>query len=92
MATLTTFSSSLIVLVAAASSALMVLTWIAAERTGQRKVRFVAAAFGVHFLKSAIVAYGLFTASIGHEVLEVVEAAFDATMITLLAIPFWVRQ
>lgn len=69
----------------------MVLTWVAAERTGHRKVRFVAAAFAVHFAKSAIVAGGLFTRAIGHEVLEVVEAVFDLAMVTLLFIPFWTR-
>lgn len=92
MSSLTTFSSTLVLIVALVSFALMVLTWIAANRTGHQKVRFVAAAFGVHFLKSTIVAYGLFTRSIGHEVLEVVEAVFDFAMITLLAIPFWWRR
>lgn len=70
----------------------MVVTWMAANRTGHTKVRFVAAAFGVHFLKSTIVAYGLFTRSIGHEVLELVESLFDFVMVTLLAIPFWARR
>lgn len=92
MASLTTFSSALVLVVALVSFTLMVLTWIAADRTGHQKVRFVAAAFGVHFLKSAIVSYGLFTRSIGHETLEVVEAVFDFAMITLLAIPFWWRR
>lgn len=91
MSALTLFSSTLVLIVAIVSFVLMVLTWTAAERTGHRKVRYVAAAFGVHFVKSAIVAYGLFTVSIGHEILEVVEAVFDALMIALLAIPFWAR-
>lgn len=92
MPALTLFSSTLVLLVAIASLVLMVLTWMAAQRTGHRKVRYVAAAFGVHFVKSAIVAFGLFTGSIGHEILEVVEAVFDALMIALLAIPFWARS
>lgn len=92
MPMLTTFSSVLALAVAIASFVLMILTWMAANRTGHRKVRYVAAAFGVHFVKSAVVAYGLFTGSIGHEILEVVEAVFDAAMITLLAIPFWARS
>lgn len=91
MASLTTFSSTLVLLVALVSAVLAVLTWMAAERTGHRKVRFVAAAFAVHFIKSAIVAFGLITRDIGHETLEVVEAVFDATMIGLLAVPFWAR-
>lgn len=92
MPMLTTFSSTLVLLVAIASLVLMVLTWIAANRTGHRKVRYVAAAFGVHFAKSTIVAYALFTGRLGHEVVEVIEAVFDALMITLLAIPFWARS
>lgn len=92
MVTLTSISSTLVLIVALVSFVLMVLTWIAANRTGHNKVRFVAAAFGVHFAKSGIVAYGLFTRSIGHEVLEVVEAGFDFTMVMLLAIPFWWRR
>lgn len=92
MSSLSTFSSTLVAIVALASFVLMVLTWVAANRTGHRKVRYVAAAFGVHFLKSSIVAYALFTLSIEHEVLEVVEAVFDAAVITLLAIPFWARS
>lgn len=91
MTALALFSSTLVLVVGIVSFLLMVLTWMAAERTGHRKVRFVAAAFGVHFVKSAIVAYGLFTGLIGHEVLEVVEAVFDAAMIALLAIPFWAQ-
>jgi uncharacterized membrane protein len=92
MSSLSTFSSMLVLVVAIVSLVLMILTWMAANRTGHRKVRYVAAAFGVHFVKSSIVAYGLFTGSIGHEILEVVEAVFDALMIALLAIPFWARS
>lgn len=92
MATLTTFSTTLVLIIATVSFVLMLLTWMAANRTGHRKVRYVAAAFGVHFVKSSSVAYGLFTGTIGHEVLEVVEAVFDALMIALLAIPFWARS
>ena len=92
MATLSDFSSTLVLVLAIVSFVLMVMTWMAADRTGHRKVRYVAAAFGMHFAKSTTVAYGLFTGSIGHEVLEVVEAVFDALMITLLAIPFWARS
>lgn len=92
MSSLSVFSSTLVLIVAIVSLVLMVLTWMAAERTGHRKVRYVAAAFAVHFVKSSIVAYGLFTGSIGHEILEVVEAVFDALMIALLAIPFWARS
>lgn len=91
MPSITTFSTAVVTVVAVVSAVLTVLTWMAAERTGYRKVRFVAAAFFVHFVKSAIVAYGLFTQRIGHEVLEVVEGAFDLVMVTLMFVPFWSR-
>lgn len=91
MAWLTMFSSTVVTIAAAVSLALTILTYLAAVRTGHQKVKFVSAAFGVHFVKSSIVAFGLFTGSIGHEILEVVEAVFDLTMVTLLAIPFWAR-
>jgi hypothetical protein len=85
------FSVTIVALAALVSLALTILTWMAAIRLGQGKIKFVAAAFGVHFVKSTIVAFGLFTGSLGHEVLEVIEAVFDLTMVTLLAIPFWAR-
>lgn len=91
MATLSAFSSLVVALVALVSGILTVLTWMAAERTGRRKVRFVAAAFFVHFTKSAVVAYGLVTRDIGHEILETVEGGFDLLMVTLLFVPFWSR-
>ena len=91
MASLSALSSFVVAIVALVSAVLTVLTWMAAERTGHRKVRFVAAAFFVHFAKSTIVAYGLFTRDIGHEVLEIVEGGFDLVMVTLMFVPFWSR-
>ena len=88
MAYLTTFSITMVAIAAALSLVLAILTYMAAVRMGQKKVKFVAAAFGVHFVKSTIVAYGLLTGRLGHEVLEVVEAVFDVAMVLLLAIPF----
>jgi len=76
-------------MVAVVSLTLTILTWRAAERTGQRKVRFIAAAFGVHFMKSTLVAILLSTNSLAHEAIEIMEAIFDLAMVTLLFIPFW---
>lgn len=90
--TLRTFSSTLVTIVALTSLILTILTWIAYRRTGQQKVRYVAGAFGVHTIKGTIVAYGLSTGTLPHEVLEVIEAVFDAAMVTLLFIPFWTRN
>lgn len=91
MASLTTFSTVTVGIVAVVSAVLMVLTWLAARRTGHRKVRFVAAAFGVHAAKSAIVAGMLVTRAVGHEAIELMEALFDLAMVTLMFIPFWSR-
>jgi uncharacterized membrane protein YadS len=84
-------SGTVVGFVAVVSFTLMVLTWLAAKRIGQRKVFFVAAAFGVHFVKSVVVAIALVTGVLEHEVLEMVAAVFDLGMVTLLFIPFWVR-
>lgn len=91
MVSLTTFSTVTVGIVALVSAVLMVLTWIAANRTGQRRVRFVAAAFGVHAAKSTIVAAMLVTRALGHEAIELIEAVFDLAMVTLMFIPFWTR-
>ncbi|MFA5860060.1 MAG: hypothetical protein WDA16_00045 [Candidatus Thermoplasmatota archaeon] len=87
--TLTSFSIWIVSMVAVVSLTLTILTWRAAERTGQRKVRFIAAAFGVHFMKSTLVAILLSTNSLAHEAIEIMEAIFDLAMVTLLFIPFW---
>lgn len=89
MATLTTFSSTLVGIVAIVSFVLMALIWTAYKRTGYGKIRFVAGAMGVHGLKSTIVAFGLYTGSIHHEILEVIEGVFDFTMVVLIFLPFW---
>lgn len=88
---LTLYSSLVVALVAIVSYTLMVLTWIAANRTGHTRIRFVSAAFGVHGVKSTFIAIALLTQLVEHELLEMIEALFDLVMVTLLAIPFWAR-
>lgn len=88
---ITTFSTAFVATVAVVSLVLTVLTVVAARRTGHRRVYFVAGALGMLFLKSAIAAFGLATASIPHEHLEVVQGAFDLAMVALLAAPFLLR-
>lgn len=87
--TLTSFSVWIVSIVAVVSLTLTILTWRAAERTGQRKVRFIAVAFGVHSTKSALVAFFLSTNGLAHQAIEIMEAVFDLAMVTLLFIPFW---
>lgn len=89
MVTLTGFSTTVVTIVALVSLTLTTLTWIAYNRTQHPKVRYVAGAFLVHTVKSTIVAIGLATSSIEHQVLEVIEACFDLAMVILLFLPFW---
>ncbi len=85
-------SGGIVSVVAAVSLILAILTFAAARRTGQRRVHVVAAAFAVHAAKSAIAAWALYTARLGHEALEVLEAGFDLAMVLLLFGAFWVRR
>lgn len=89
---LAVLSGTIVSIVAAVSFALMVLTYLAAKRTAQTRVYVVALAFGVHFVKATIVAWALFTASLGHETLEILEGVFDLGMVLLLFSAFWVRR
>lgn len=92
MASLSAVSGGIVALVAAVSLVLALLTYLAAKRTMQTRIYVVALAFGVHFVKATIVAWALFTASLGHEMLEIIEAAFDLAMVLLLFAAFWVRR
>lgn len=89
---LSTISASIVAIVAAVSLVLMLLTYLAARRAGQTRIYLVALAFGVHFVKAIVVAWALFTQSLGHEVLEVLEALFDLGMVVLMFGAFWVRR
>lgn len=89
---LSTWSGGIVALVAAVSLVLMLLTYLAAKRTGQTRIYVVALAFGVHFVKATIVAWALFSQSLGHEALEILEALFDLGMVLLLFSAFWVRR
>lgn len=85
-------SGTLVAVVAVVSLVLMLLTYAAARRTAQTRIYVVALAFGVHFVKSAVVAWALFTQFLGHEALEILEAGFDLAMVLLLFGAFWVPR
>jgi hypothetical protein len=57
------------------------------QRTGNRKLAFVAAAFWLFFLKSSLTAYSVWTGVIGHEDLELVGAVLDVAIVGLLIAP-----
>ena len=78
----------LISLAAVVSLVLMALAAAAWRKTGNRKLAFVTAAFGIFFAKSAVTAYSLATGAIGHEDLELAGAALDLSIVFLLVAPF----
>lgn len=80
-----------IALIAFAGLLSLVLTALALgawRRTGNRKLAFVAAAFGVFVVKSALTAYSLWTGLIDHEDLELAGAMLDVVVVVLLIAPF----
>ena len=89
---LTQFSALIVAVVALASLVLTIIIFLGYLRTRNRKILFVAGALATHFVKSSIVAVALQFSLMGHESIEVVEALFDLAMVTLLFIPFVVRD
>jgi len=81
-------TNALIALAALLSLGLAGLAFGAWRRTGNRKLGFVAAAFSVCVVKSALTAYSLWTGLIRHEDLELVGALLDVVIVVLLIAPF----
>lgn len=79
---------AIIAAVAAVSLALTALAFLAWRRSGNRKLAFVTAAFGLFFLKSVLTAYSVRTDFIVHEDLELVGALLDLIVVVLLLAPF----
>lgn len=80
-----------LVTVAAVSAVLFVLAVRAATRTRERRLWFLAAAFGVFVVKGAVTSWALATDGIGHETLEMLGAGFDLAIVVLLVAPFLAR-
>jgi hypothetical protein len=79
---------TIIALAGLVSLALMALALGAWQRTGNRRLAFVAGAFFVFFAKSSLTAYSLWSGFIGHEDLELVGALLDLVVVVLLVLPF----
>lgn len=79
---------ALIALAGLLSLVLAILAVGAWRRTGNRRLGFVAAAFFVFVVKSAVTAYSLWTGLIGHEDLELAGALLDLVVVGLLIAPF----
>lgn len=77
--------------VALASLALTLLGALAYRRRRDRRLLFVTGAFGLFFAKSLFTAVELFTGTVGHEALEMVNAGFDLLILGLLIAPFLLR-
>lgn len=78
---------------ASISLALLVLGARAYYRTRDPAMGFVTGAFALFFSKNVLVVYSLASGIIGHETLEVIDAAGDlGTVFLLLAPIFWPRR
>lgn len=87
MSNLTTASTVFATVVLAAATALGWMMWRAADRVGDRRLRFIAAGFGFLALKSIVSIYTVQTQVWHHEVAEMVGAAFDVVIVACLAAP-----
>lgn len=70
--------------------AMLFLTGLALRswrRSGNARLAFVAAAFGLFAFKSALTAYALFTGAVPHEALELLNSVFDLGIAALLIAP-----
>ena len=76
-----------ILVVSAISIGLGILASRAVARTGNRKLWFLAAAFGVMALKGLLVAYALIAHAVAHQHLELISSLFDLVIVTLLVLP-----
>lgn len=76
-----------ILVVATISIGLGVIASRAATRSGNNRLWFLTAAFGVMALKGLLVAYALFAQAIAHQHLELVSSLFDLTVVLLLVLP-----
>ena len=81
-------TTALIALAGLLSLVLASLAVGAWHRTGNRKLAFVTAAFGVFFAKSVLTAYSVETGFVGHEDLELIGALADLVVVLLLVAPF----
>ncbi|MFA5943538.1 MAG: hypothetical protein WC876_03625 [Candidatus Thermoplasmatota archaeon] len=92
MSDFTNLSTAVLSVVAAAAFGLAITMWIASNRLGQSKIRFVSAGFFVLVAKCLFTIYCIQTRILHHEVLEMIGGAFDMTMVLLMAAPFWMRR
>lgn len=70
------------------TAVLAVLAVLAQRRTGNKRLTFVASAFGLFAIKSFLTAWALQTRAIAHEHLELVASGFDLAIVILLVLPF----
>ncbi|MGB0652122.1 MAG: hypothetical protein ACPGQL_02880 [Thermoplasmatota archaeon] len=91
MSDYTTASSLLLAIVAGGALALALVTWSAADRLGDVRLRWIAAAFGIFFVKSCYSIYTIQVPVWHHELTELAGAVFDVAMVACLAAPLMRR-
>lgn len=85
-------TSVTISLVAAISFLIALGLWVAANRVGNPKIRWVSAGFFAMAFKSVLIAAAIGTGFLQHEIVELVDAVFDLLAVTLVAAPFLMRS
>lgn len=77
--------------VAAISFLIALGLWIAANRVGNPKIRWVSAGFFVMAGKSILIAVAVSTGFLQHEIIELVDALLDLVAVLFVAAPFLMR-
>jgi len=70
------------------SIALLLITILALRRTEEKRLRFVAGAFALFFVKGFVTALAIFTELIGIELLILLTSVLDLIILLLVFLPF----
>lgn len=85
-------TSMVILLVGVALTVLAVLAIAAFRKSGNARLKFVSAAFGVFATKQFFSAWAVFSRAIAHEELEAILAVFDVVIVAALIAPFFLGR
>ena len=86
---ITTLTISAVALI---SFAIAIMLWVASNRVGNPKIRWVSAGFFVMGGKSVLIAAAISFGFLQHELVELVDAVFDLLVVVLVAAPFLMRN
>ena len=92
MANYTTITYVVLIIVSIVSLALSAILWIASNRVGNPKIRWVSMGFFVMGLKSVVIAAVIAFSLLEHELIELVDGLFDLLAVVLVGAPFLMRE